>query len=138
MNETPPDLERLRTLLQQGVCCSVAMVQLALERRGEANPQLLQAVSGLCGGVQGGLMCGALTGAACMMNVLDPFRANAFMVPELTEWFAETMDREYGGTSCSDIVHGDPLLKRSRCPALVEEVYLQAKEIMTAAGYAFD
>lgn len=134
----PNDLERLRTLLREGTCCSVALVQMGLELRDERNDQLLQAVSGLCGGIQGGRICGALTGAACMMNVLAPGRANEAMVPELTEWFTETMGHAHGGPDCDDIVHGDPLLKRSRCPGLVEEVYLQAKDIMVANGYAFD
>ena len=132
------DLERLRTLLREGKCCSVALVQMALEIRGENNDQLLQAMSALCGGVQGGLVCGALTGAACMMNVLDPQHANAAMVPELVEWFTETMGTEFGGTDCQDIVGGDPLNKKVRCPGLVEATYLQAKEIMTAYGYEFD
>lgn len=138
MNPRPDDLERLRALLRGGTCCSVALVQMGLEHRGEENPQLLQAVSGLCGGVQGGLACGALTGAACMLNVVDPERANTVLVPELVEWFTETMTREHGGPDCSDIVHGDPLLKRSLCPGLVEAVYLKAREILAAYGHDFD
>mgnify|MGYP001070292605 CR=1 FL=1 len=138
MSTLPRDLERLRTLLRGGTCCSVALVQMGLEHRGEENPLLLQAVSGLCGGVQGGLACGALTGAACMLNVLDPERANAVMVPELTEWFTDTMGRAFGGPNCDDIVHGDPLQKRTRCPGLVEETYLKAREILQAHGYDFD
>jgi hypothetical protein len=132
------DLDRLRTLVREGKCCSVALMQLGLEIRGEKNDQLLQVVSALCGGIKGGLACGALTGAACMMNVLDPIRANDAMVPELTEWFKETMGSEYGGTDCLDIVHDDPMQKRAICPGLVEKVYLQAKEIMQAYGYEFD
>ena len=138
MNPLPDDLERLRTLLREGTCCSVALVQMGLERRGERNDQLLQAVSGLCGGVQGGLACGALTGAACMLNVLAPGRANEALVPELVEWFTETMGREFGGSDCADIVHGDPLQKRTRCPGLVEEVYRQAWRILSDHGYDID
>jgi hypothetical protein len=132
------DLERLRTLLREGKCCSVALVQMALEIRGESNDQLLHAMSALCGGIKGGLACGALTGAACMINVLDPEHANEAMVPELTEWFTETIGSEYGGTDCMDIVHDDPLQKRAICPGLVEATYLQAREIMTAYGHDFD
>jgi hypothetical protein len=132
------DLERLRSLLREGKCCSVALVQLGLEIRGEKNEQLLQAMSALCSGIQGGLACGALTGAACMMNVLAPEHANAAMVPELVAWFTGAMDREHGGSDCADIVHGDPMQKRMLCPGLVEATYLQAKEIMTAYGFEFD
>ena len=132
------DVERLRALLSGGACCAVALVRMGLEARGERNDRLLQAVSGLCGGVQGGLACGALTGAACMMNVLEPERANAHMVPELAAWFSETMGADYGGVNCRDITGGDPLDKKMRCPALVEATYVQAKEIMKAYGCEFD
>jgi hypothetical protein len=134
----PDDLERLRTLLREGKCCSVALVQMGLELRGEQNERLLQAMGALCGGIQGGLACGALTGAACLMNVLAPDSASSGLVQELTEWFTTTMGRQYGSTNCEDIVHGDPLLKRTRCPGLVEATYLQAKNILATHGYEFD
>lgn len=137
MVDEPKDLERLRTLLCEGKCCAVALVQVGLELRGERNEQLLQAVSGLCGGVQGGLTCGALTGAACMMNVLDPQNANAVMVPELTAWFTVTVGEDYGGTDCQDIVGGDLLRKRTLCPGLVETTYLRARKILEEHGYEF-
>jgi hypothetical protein len=66
------DVQRLSQLLRQGGCCAVALVQMGLEWRCESDPLLLQAAAGLCGGVQGGLLCGALTGAACMLNLVAP------------------------------------------------------------------
>jgi hypothetical protein len=124
------DVERLKQLLREGRCCAVALVQLALEDRGEANPALLQAVSGLCGGVQSGMVCGALTGAACMLNLAAPDRANEQMVPELAEWFQATMGERFGGCDCADITAGEPLNKAARCPAVIEATYLQAQEIL--------
>ncbi len=124
------DVERLKQLLREGRCCSVALVQVALEGRGEANPSLLQAVSGLCGGVQSGLVCGALTGAACMLNLAEPDRANELMVPELAEWFKAAMGEQFGGCDCADIVGGEPLNKAARCPAVIEATYLQAHAIL--------
>ena len=132
------DLERLRTLLRGGTCCSAALVQMGLEARGERNDQLLQAASALCGGVQSGLVCGALTGAACMLNLLAPEAANAHLVPELAEWFAETVGADFGGVNCRDITGGDPLARQTRCPALVEATYVRAKEIHKACGYELD
>ena len=128
-------MRRLRQLLGEGRCCSVALVQMALEHIGRENEQLVQAVSGLCGGVRGGLLCGALTGAACMMSILDPARANSHAVPELAEWFVATMKEQYGGASCQDILGGDPANKVSRCPVLVVETYLEAKQILKQYGY---
>lgn len=130
------DTKRLRQLCNEGRCCAVALVQLGLELRHEENERLLQAASALCGGVQSKLLCGALTGAACMMNVLDPVRANAFAVPELVRWFAATFGEEYGGLNCSDILEGDASNKTDRCPALIEATYLKAKEILKKHGRA--
>ena len=132
------DVERLRQLLREGKCCAVALVQMGLEHRNEENPQLLQAMSALCGGMQSGRACGALTGAACMLNVVDPQNANAHMVPELVAWFAETMGKDYGGVDCQDIAEGSAAIKAMRCPGLIEATYLRAKEILQDFGHEFE
>ena len=124
------DIKRLHEILREGKCCAVALVQVALESKAQQNDQLLQAVRGLCGGVQGGLVCGALTGAACAMNVLSPEHANDCMVPELTEWFVHAMGEAYGGSNCEDILAGEPMNKATRCSAVVEATYLQIKTIL--------
>ena len=130
------DVQRLSQLLRQGRCCAVALAQMGLEWRGESDPLLLQAAAGLCGGVQGGLLCGALTGAACMLNLVAP-DANQALVPELTEWFAAAMGEQFGGSDCATIIAGDPLNKPARCPVVVEATYLKAKEILKSYGYEF-
>lgn len=132
------DVIRLHQLLREGKCCSCAIVQLGLEIKGEENEPLVQAVSGLCLGVRSGLICGALTGAACMMNILDPKNANTEMIPDLVEWFTATYGKEYGGINCADIVRDTPANRTQRCPALIEATYLQAKTILSEYGYDFD
>jgi hypothetical protein len=131
----PDDLNRLRRYLRDGQCCAVALVRMGLDLAGTENPQLLQAVSGLCGGVHDGQLCGALTGGACLLNVVDPAAANDAMVPELAEWFRSAMDEAYGGCTCEAIVAGDAGLKRERCPAIVEATWLQAKDILRNYGH---
>lgn len=132
------DVKRLHQLLLEGKCCSCAIVQLGLEIKGQENEQLLQAVSGLCLGTRSGLICGALTGAACMMNILDPENANTEMIPELVEWFKSEYAEKYGGIDCADIIGDMPINRTLRCPALIESVYLQAKEILSSYGYDFE
>jgi len=132
------DIRRLHQLLKEGRCCASALVSMALERRCEDNPRLVEAVSGLCGGVQDGLLCGALTGAACMLNVADPGRANQEMVPELARWFRAEMGAAYGGSDCAAIVGPDPAAKAARCPAVVEATYRQAKEILRSYGHEWE
>ncbi len=131
------DVNRLHDLLRGGECCAVALVRMALESKGQRNDQLLQAMRGLCGGVQGGLLCGALTGAACAMHVLDPERAKA-CVPELSEWFVHTLGPTYGGANCAEILAGEPLNRPARCGAVVEATYVQMKAILESYGYTFD
>ncbi|HTY09131.1 MAG TPA: C-GCAxxG-C-C family protein [Candidatus Edwardsbacteria bacterium] len=128
------DIARLRQLLREGKCCAAALVQLGLELRGEANEQLVAAASVLCNGVRGERLCGALTGAACLMAVHDPAQANARMVPELTAWFVATMGERHGGTDCRDILERGAVAKATRCPALIEETYRKARQIMTDHG----
>ena len=131
------DVKRLHQLLLEGKCCSSAIVQLALENKGEENNQLVQAISGLCHGVHSMLICGALTGAACMMNLLDPENANNKMIPELVEWFKATYGRKYGGIDCANIVGDIPVNSKVRCPPLIEATYLEAKRIWSSYGYHF-
>ena len=132
------DIKRLHQLLQQGKCCSCAIVQLGLELKGQENDQLVQAVSALGLGVRSKLICGALTGAACMMNILNPGNVNAEMIPELVEWFRATYGEEYGGIDCADITGSDPINRGNRCPALIEATYQQAKNILIDFGYDFE
>ena len=132
------DIRRLHQLLKEGQCCASALVCMALERRGEDNPQLVQAMRGLCGGVQAGLLCGALTGAACMLNVADPERANMEMVPDLVRWFRAEMGMAYGGSDCAVIAGPDAFTRAARCPAVVEATYCQAKEILKSFGHEWE
>lgn len=131
------DVKRLHQILLEGKCCASAIVQMALEIKGEENKQLVQAVSGLCLGVRSKLVCGALTGAACMMNILDPVNANSEMIPELVEWFKATYEEKYNGIDCADIIGDMPVNRTIRCPSLIEETYLQAKTILSSYGYDF-
>lgn len=130
------DIATLRESLREGTCCAVALVETALRRTGSSDPVLLQAMGGLCSGVHGGLLCGALTGAACMLNVLDQ-NANARMVPELTEWFLAAIGDEYGGVNCDDILAGDPA-NQARCPAIIEATYRQAMLLLRQQGHHDD
>lgn len=132
------DVKRLHQLLMEGNCCSSAIVKLGLEMKGEENEQLVRAVSALCFGVQSQLICGALTGTACMMNILDPKNANAEMIPELVEWFTATYGEEYGGINCADIIGDMPINRKIRCPAVIEATFLEAKRILSDYGYDFD
>lgn len=125
------DIERLHELRAQGYCCAQVMICLGLEAQGKEDPDFVQAVAGLCGGVQAGLTCGALTGAACMLCMFDAKNGRTYMVPELVEWFQET----YGCTACNDILRNDRTNIPMLCPGLMEATYQKAKEILEEYGF---
>jgi len=129
------DILMLRRLLLEGRCCSQALIALGLRVRGEENACLEQAASALCLGVHGGLTCGALTGAAMVLALYDPELAASQMIPDLTEWFKEHCDDAYGGSSCDDILAGEPVNRALRCPKLMEDVWRTTRELLEDEGF---
>ncbi len=108
-------------------------MQLGLDLKGEENDQLVQAASGLCLGMKSGLVCGALTGGACMLTLFD--ENSDEMVQELAEWFRAVCGEKYGGIDCAEITHDDPQRRQMVCPDLIQATYLQAKRILSDYGY---
>lgn len=127
------DVERLHKLLLEGNCCSAALVQLALELRGEDNPQLVQAAGALCLGVRHGALCGAVTGTALLLELLCPQYADQ-LIPELMDWFLAMTAARYGSANCRDIAGEGPLKRKLTCPGLVVEVYEKARELLLEYG----
>lgn len=129
------DILLLNQMLHQGKCCSQALVAMGLKLKGEENPQLERTAAALCLGVRCGLTCGALTGAAMMLQLFDPETAATEMIPELAEWFKETYGEAYGGVNCDDILERNLANKAMRCPAVVESTYVKAREILEDFGF---
>ena len=129
------DILRLHQRMAKGQCCTQILVSLGLDLLGEENDRMVQAVSGLCRGVQSGLLCGALTGAALMLSLFDEKMAAEEMIPELVEWFQGEYGEAYGGTDCDTILEGFPGNKTMRCPKLIESAYREAKEILEDFGF---
>ncbi|MDR1705792.1 MAG: C-GCAxxG-C-C family protein [Clostridiales bacterium] len=127
----------INALLNDGYCCATALAAIGLREKGSANPELLDAMRSLCGGLGSGLLCGALSGAACMMNLLDPASKDNGAVGELASWFADVYGTRYGGINCRDIT-GGKLPSAAVCRNLIAEVYAKAKEILTENGYIFN
>lgn len=129
------DILLLNRMLQEGKCCSQALVALGLKLTGQENPMLERTSAALCMGVRSGLTCGALTGAAMLLHMFDPEAAAAEMIPELAQWFKETYGESYGGIDCGHILAGNPANKVMRCPAVVESTYRKARELLEDFGY---
>ena len=119
----------------QGYCCSQIMVALGLNALGDQNPQLLDAVRGLCKGFFTGGVCGTLTGAACLLSMLDPRAAEEHLIPRLAEWFAMTFGEAYGGQDCRSILDDNPMNKFERCPAIMAQTAEKCRELLSETGF---
>jgi C_GCAxxG_C_C family probable redox protein len=137
---------RMFELASQGFGCSQILVEMALEQQKKNNPDLLRAMTGLLGGMSCGKVCGALTGACCVLGLYagkgsqqehaDPVLAK--MLTELVEWFESEYTSRYGSIECAGIIAGDPKLRQDRCPQIVAETFSKLKEILAANHYALD
>lgn len=127
MEQDRGKIMRLRT---EGNCCSQVIVGMGLRALGEENLRLMDAMSALCIGMHGGYLCGALSGAACLMGMFDKKNAASDMIPELTDWF----EAEYGSVNCDEITGGRENIP-AICPALMENTYFRAKQIMSEFGF---
>ena len=129
------DMDRIAQVRAEGLCCAQTLVQLGLDWRGEENEQLVQAVGGLCGGLSTGKNCGALTGAICMLSMFGLQLARSEMIPEMVEWFAREYGGEQGNVNCLHILGGDMQNRHEICPALIQNTYLAAKDILLLHGF---
>jgi hypothetical protein len=131
------DSSRLFELRLKGYCCSQIIMIMGLEdaHRPE-NPDLIQAVRGLCNGVQTGMLCGILTSAACLLSLLQPETAD-ILIPDIVEWFKGEFGESDGGITCKDILAGDPTKRFTRCPQILAATYDKVIELLEAYGYEF-
>lgn len=132
------DITYLHQLLQRGHCCSSALVAVGLYHKGSENSELLDATKALCSGLGSGLVCGALSGAACMMTLLMPQIIAKGGLTELAEWFEYTYGDRYGGINCRDILGDMPIMRPMICSKITEETYKHAKKILSDHGYLFN
>jgi len=130
-NET---LKRIMRLSAQGLCCSQIMVTMALDANEDENPQLVDAVRGLCRGLGRGYACGVLLGAVCVLSMMDPHLAESELIPHLVEWFEATYTDRYGGVTCPAIIGDDPMNKCERCPRIMAETYEKCQALLEEHG----
>lgn len=131
MQDTRKNVSRLSA---QGYCCSQIIVAMALEAQSDENPELINAMRALCKGMHAGLVCGTLTGGACLLAMFDPKAAESELIPRLTEWFEETYTAAYCGMDCKTILGDDPMNKFERCPGIVAETYEKCRELLLDIG----
>ena len=138
--------EKLEELFARGYECSQIMVALGLYCQGKTNWDLVRSLESLSGGLgYSGKLCGALTGAACMLGMYagrgpaeekSSFDLNT-MVRELVEWYEETIGKEYGGTNCDHIT--EHCLDKDElclpCMSIVTKTYQKVRNILCSRGF---
>ena len=138
-------LFRMLELYRQGFNCSQILLLLGLEDRGESNPDLIRAMTGLGGGLGfSGKTCGALIGGVCLLGLYagrgtpEEIEHDRFllMVEELVQWFENETGPVYGGINCAEIL-GDELANKTvslKCGNLVGGTFTKVKEILVSNG----
>jgi len=130
-------------LSQQGFCCSQSIVQMGLDAMGKHDADLIRAMGGLCGGLgKGEKVCGALSGAACLLSLYTgkgspdekEHEETREMLIALQDWFDEEYGKKYGGTACLAILEGKAENRPARCPQIVLETYRKTQELLASAG----
>jgi hypothetical protein len=135
-------LIRMMHWAQEGHNCSQILLLLALEERGQSNPDLVRAVGGLAYGCgTGHATCGTLTGGCCLLAFLsssDDQPATEelpVMLQELSDWFDARIGPAQGGVTCDAIVgEAGPDASRQTCGALISETYAKVMEILAEHG----
>lgn len=136
-------MDRIMELSQYGYFCSQILAILMLEVAGEENPQLVQAMAGLNGGVGfSGDVCGCMTGGCCILSYFtgkpddssydSPHHKPA--LAEFTSWFTEEMEMEYRSIDCRDITRGNPAKRVQYCPQIIAQTFEKCMEILEQRG----
>lgn len=119
-------MERFMEYSLKGYCCSQILLQLGLDEIGEENETLIKAMFGLCGGLQSGLVCGALSGGVCLISLLCEKGPTVEIIPELVQWFED----EFENVNCEEILNGDAAAKAEKCPHIVMNTYEKIMELL--------
>jgi len=141
MDDTAMAMMRLGA---RGYSCAQIMLLLTLAQRGEENPALVRAMTGLAyGGGAGGGTCGALTGAWCLLGLYAGKGADhetesprlPLMLQEIDDWFRERVGGA-GGITCAAVTGEEgPAASRARCGAIVADTYRKVVEILRSNGF---
>lgn len=119
--------DRMVELKLKGFCCSQIIMQMGLDHMEKENPDLIDAMAGLCVGLGSGKTCGALSSAVCLLYLADPQEAAMSAVQDLTDWFEDS----FGSSECSELLGDDPASARvNKCPMIVEATYQMVEELL--------
>jgi hypothetical protein len=98
-------------------------MELALQDLGKESMELMDAMTGFCGGMGRGKICGSLAAAVAALHVSNNQKATDEWQDEFMDWFLE----RFGGYDCHDIIGEDQTKKELICPELILETWLKLR-----------
>lgn len=137
-------MQRVIGLSSEGFSCSQILMTMALEDSGRSNPQLVKAMAGLAMGCgMGEATCGVLTGAACVLGMLEKegnqenglSASLSQMLAELYQWFIVAAEASPGEVSCQAVMGPDvSSASLHSCAKLVAKTHIKVKELLAVSG----
>ncbi|MBU0908659.1 MAG: C-GCAxxG-C-C family protein [Proteobacteria bacterium] len=127
----------------QGLCCSQILMQLALDDMGEENVALVRSMSGLCNGLGAGEVCGAASGAACVIALYaakgdgseEESPQYKLMLADFTAWFTGAAPDRWGGIRCDEIIPSGAAMEIRKCGDIMSASRNKILEILAAYGF---
>ena len=118
--------EEIFTLKMNGYCCSQIVMDMGLRRLGRENPDLIEAMAGLCYGAKCGRLCGVVSAAVCLLCLADSRAESKGLIQEFLDWFEDAFQE----LDCEALLGDDPMAKVEKCPMLVESGLLKLSELL--------
>lgn len=141
------DMIQINKLREHGFYCSQILIMMGLDMQGKSNPDLVRSMQSLAGGIGfTGNICGALTGAACLLGLYGgkgkPDEESDgrldLMLLDLVQWFRDNIGSQYAGVDCDSIIDNDINNMRQRCPDIILAVYQKSKDLLVEYGFELD
>ena len=116
---------RIADLSAEGFCCSEIVMKIMLPDALRTDSLLLNAMSGLCYGMQNQYACGVLAAAACALSCLEDSKEKRnYLVKSLGSWFKD----KFGSTECKELSPDGA--GRSVCAGLIEETIYECFDLL--------
>lgn len=110
----------------KGYCCSQIVIDMGLKRMGKENQDLVDAMGGVCFGMNQGKNCGILIAAMCLLHLVDPKEADMVYCRDFFDWFEDA----FGAIDCDELLEGNPLNKVEKCPMMIQASMTELSEML--------
>lgn len=110
----------------KGYCCSQIIMAMGLARLGKENPDLIEAMAGLCNGFWRGKTCGIYSACICLLYLADTKEADRYNAAAFCDWFEDA----FSDTECEALLENNPMNKIEKCPAMLDASFEKVSELL--------